>query len=49
MDIYFIKICYNDVVRYSKRLVQLSNLNSIKYKVLDKKIITKEIKKALDY
>ena len=38
-----------DVVRYSKRLVQLSNLNSIKYKVLDKKIITKEIKKALDY
>lgn len=43
------KQCYNDVVRYSKRLVQLSNLDSIKYKVLDKKLITKEIKKVLDY
>ena len=43
------KQCYNDVVRYSKRLVQLSNLDSIKYKVLDKKLITQEIKKVLDY
>lgn len=43
------KQCYNDVVRYSKRLVQLSNLDSIKYKVLDKKLITKEIEKVLDY
>ena len=43
------KECYNNIYRYSKRLLSFKNMEDIKYKVLNKKLIAKEIEKVLDY
>ena len=41
------KECYNNIYRYSKRLVSFRNLEDIKYKVLNKKTIDKKVKEYL--
>ncbi len=41
------KQCYNNIQKYSKKLVSLKNVESVKYRVLDKKLINKEVEKIL--
>lgn len=41
------KECYNNIYRYSKRLINFKNMEDIKYKVLNKKIIEKKVKEYL--
>ena len=41
------KQCYSNIIKYSKRLIELRNMESIRYKILGNKLIRKEIEKIL--
>lgn len=41
------KQCYSNIIKYSKRLIELRNMESIRYKILGNKLIKKEIEKIL--